>query len=91
MYLRPAVRGQGAARLLDRIEAEARRLGLEALALETGLGFKAARRSYERAVSSSAAPSPTIPTAATLPSIGRPSRFAKPTPAASRPFDVARP
>ncbi len=50
MYLRPAARGRGlAGRLLARIETEARAHGLGELALETGIGFAAARRVYERA------------------------------------------
>ncbi|RIY03718.1 GNAT family N-acetyltransferase [Aureimonas flava] len=50
MYLRPAARGRGlAARLLQRIEAEALAQGLDELALETGIGFRAARQIYERA------------------------------------------
>ncbi len=50
MYLRPSMRGRGlAARLLASIEAEAQAQGLSELALETGVGFVAARRSYERA------------------------------------------
>ncbi|PZO70955.1 MAG: N-acetyltransferase [Sphingomonas taxi] len=50
MYLRPAARGRGLARrLIARIEAEALAQGLGELALETGIGFSAARRTYESA------------------------------------------
>lgn len=50
MYVRPTVQGVGVGgRILAAIEAQARRDGLSALALETGAGFGAARRVYERA------------------------------------------
>ncbi|WP_416355647.1 GNAT family N-acetyltransferase [Aureimonas phyllosphaerae] len=92
MYLRPAVRGQRlAARLLDRIEAEARSLGLGALALETGIGFEAARRSYERAGFELSGPFADYPDSGYAAFYRKTLAVREADPAASRPFDVARP
>jgi len=50
MYVRAAARGRGVAQaLLERLEAEARDVGLSTLRLETGNQQEAAMRLYERA------------------------------------------
>lgn len=50
MYVRPRLRGRGiGGEILDRIEALARAEGLRELVLETGDGYHAAWRVYERA------------------------------------------
>ncbi len=92
MYLRPAVRGRGlAADLLARIEAEAQAQGLDELALETGIGFVAARRSYERAGFEASGPFADYPDSGYAAFYRKTLARREAGQAPSRPLDVARP
>lgn len=92
MYLRPAFRGRGlAARLLARIEAEAQSQNLGELALETGIGFAAARRSYERAGFEACGAFADYPESGYAAFYRKTLARRDAETAASRPLDVARP
>jgi putative acetyltransferase len=92
MYLRPETRGRGlAARLLDRIEQEALDQGLTELALETGKGFVAARRAYERAGFEACGPFADYPDSGYAAFYRKTLARHGADEAASRPFDPARP
>lgn len=92
MYLRPAVRGRGlAGRLLERIEAEARTQGLSELALETGIGFTAARRTYEQAGFETCGAFADYPDSGYAAFYRKTLARREASEAPSRPFDPARP